>query len=151
MATPIDTVVPTILTGQVDYSINDATGHLPYNIIDSTQNNSIVVDWSIKGLAVTALDPSNYKVMAYFDAQELGGTDKALPTNPAGPQLISTGTASGTPGTMGYTRSYSLTLPINAGAVPQGVYRVSVVLTHETAPGSPWFAGFLDLGVLQVF
>jgi hypothetical protein len=152
MPTPIDTLVPSILTGQVDYTINDATGRLPYNIIDSTVTNSISVDWSLKGQAVLTLEPTNYKLMAYFDAQELGGADKALPTQPAGPQLISSFTNEfGVPGTAGHTLSYSLNIPIAPGSVPQGVYRVSLVLTHETAPASPWFAGFLDLGVIQVF
>jgi hypothetical protein len=151
---PIEPIVsPGWLSGTIDATVMDAN-EMVSTILDSSMDNRIDVAWTFKGKLVNSVAAvgDHYTVKAYFDAQEAGGTDYAFNTDPAGPRLLSSGTPSGTPGTPAYTLTFSpLHIPLASGRVLPGVYKVNVVLTHQPVSGSPYLAGFYDLGIVQFF
>lgn len=154
MATPITAEIePRIsgaIIGDMTVTITDANLQVT-SVLDSGQLNSITVNWQISGPVVPNSPPGTdkYTVKAYFESLEAGGTDTALDTAPAGPQLISTGLLVGNLRTFG-----PLSIPIAPAAVPKGIYALTVVLSSEAVPPpvhAPMVFGFVDCGAVQFF
>jgi len=135
------------LKGEMTTSVMDLNGMVS-NILDSSLDNRIDVDWKIWGVMAVGGIPAGdtYTVKAYFEALELLGNDYEFDTLPAGPTLINTGVLAGTTRTFG-----TLHIPLAAGDVVAGLYGLTVVLTHQPAAGAPYIFGFVDCGKVQFF
>jgi len=135
---------PPIIAGDIDTLVTDASGIAPTSIISGACK--VTVRWKMEGVTVPAIDPtSSFNVLLNLERQG-PGADQAF-----GPDVVGVGSVplSG-PGNM--TRQYAHDFNLPDGAVPDGIYRVTALVTHTNSGGTPGpYSGFYENGILQFF
>jgi hypothetical protein len=152
-AVKIETTAPVL--GTLDVVPIDYVGESLTTIWDMSKNNrldcTIELTGAYHGNYFTANPPDKFTLVAYFQPQS-GGNVIQVPA-PAMPFLGSSGDNDAT--RLRFTPSIpgcSLKVPAN---LPEGAYRVVVVLSHipgsTGGAGNPRIAGFYDFGIITLY
>ena len=140
------------VSGTLDVIPFDADGNPSPQIWDRTMVNrldcTIVLSGPFAG-AYHNLD--SFSLVAYFDPQTGGAPVQVpaaiVPFN-GNNGILAAGTLTfQSPGVPGC----SISVPASDPALPEGPYRVTVVLTHTPVGVNPRIAGFYDMGIIQLF
>lgn len=142
-----------ILTGKLDATIVDSTNLAPEVVLNRQVANGINIGWKLTGLmAPNYHNADNFRLTAYLE-EASNGTD----------QVVTGAIFQGSTGTLsggGFNARLEFpaavfpnppTLLIPANSIPAGVYRVTVVLSHQPAGTNPRVAGFVDLGMVEFY
>jgi len=134
-----DDLAPGITGAGPTATVQDPDG-TPNNILDVTVGGSVVVDWSFQGVGIALLDLAEFTVELYAD-----------PVGPASNVLVGTAVVPGTitvPPTG--PNPYTATIPIPAGFLAVGAYRLTTLITCSEGGFSAPIAGFVDGPIIQV-
>lgn len=98
---------------------------MPDRVIKNTQSWSVAFKWRISGVTADVIGPGTWNIRAHLDRLSSGGG--ALM---AGASSFAYKTAAG-------PDDYDQTITIAAGSVPDGVYKLYVVVSLDTAATVP--------------
>jgi hypothetical protein len=135
-----ETLDPAHLTGSISLTVLDP-GAQPTNIIETDDNWSVKVEWSISGPIAPGLG-GDWHVKAFLDDLDGGpfegqvGATKHISLNSAAPALV---------------RNYTTTIDVPAGTPPVGVYRLVTVITYSNLNVPLEMAAFEEGPVLQFY
>lgn len=98
---------------------------MPDRVIKNTQSWSVNFKWRISGVTADAIGPATWNIRAYLDRLATGGGSLM-----AGASSFAYKTAAG-------PDDYDQTISIMAGSVPDGVYKLYVAASLDTAATVP--------------
>jgi hypothetical protein len=155
MSTKLDTFAG--IDGTLDVKIVelDPGSNKPENIWNRNGDNEIDCTIVLSGpVCNTYHDADQFQLVAYFDQQTPAGTTYQFPPI-ATTFLGSDGKYVSVPKSLTFdpTNIPACKIKFPAMSLLPGPYRVTVILTHNPDPviDNPRMAGFMDLGVIQVF
>jgi hypothetical protein len=123
-------------------------GTTPINIISASQDFDAHVEWY---LCAPWPPPGDWLLRLHLESMGTG-TEYDLPTPDPAKVATASGSACTPPGATGPCQCWTHDINVAAGTVDPGAYSATVVLTWESAPGTPGpMAGFADLGKLQIY
>ncbi len=144
MQSPIE-IVPGPMTGTLTATVLDPNGVPPGNIIRTSDNWNVKVQWTLKGTGAAFVTKDERWLLRIF-VESIGPGPEAL---------VPPGVTVNAKGGMDQAYDYMFTFPPNADmARPDysGVYKLIVVLTLTDDDGHPLpIAGFFEGPVIQFY
>ncbi len=129
-----------LLTGTISTLVEDPSGiSPPSSIIQTDDAWQVVVSWNISGIAAMFLG-GNWTVRVFVESIGPGpevqvGTTQVVPLSAAPPAT---------------SRSYNTTMPVGAGVLPEGSYKLVTLLNYENAGVSGEMAAFVESPIVQI-
>lgn len=142
-------VDPLLQGAIVGATVSEVGGIAPSTNIRTDQDWNVKVDWNLEGsLLGTPFFSFVGEWVASLFLESMGPSNEYALT----PARVSVNTFTLPDPTDDTHRDYTATIPVSAGSVDPGVYKLVVAITYESSPGDPGpIAGFHEGGMLQIY